>query len=97
MSRVTVDGIPVYPTSKNIIIAMSNPDKVTKSGIIIPATAQKQTDFSGEIAAVPKGETELRTGMKVIVAKRSGNTVYADDSTHTYKLYGKHEIKYIYG
>lgn len=96
MSRVTVSGVPVYPTLSNIIIAMSNPEKVTKGGIIIPDTAQKQTDFKGKIAAVPKNETELKVGMTVIVAKRSGITVYADDNTHIYKLYPKSEIKYIY-
>lgn len=97
MSRVKVNGIPVYPTMNNIIVAMSNPDKVSKGGIIIPETAQKQTDFKGEIAAVSKSETELRPGMMVIVAKRSGTTVYADDNTHIYKRYAKSEIKYIYG
>ena len=96
MSRVKVNGMTVYPTLSNIIVSMSTPEKITQGGIIIPDTAQKQTDFKGEIAAVPKNETELKVGMTVIVAKRSGITVYTDDNTHIYKLYPKSEIKYIY-
>ena len=96
MSRVKVNGMTVYPTLSNIIVSMSTPEKITQGGIIIPDTAQKQTDFKGTIAAVPKNETELKVGMTVIVAKRSGITTYTDDNSHTYKIYHKSEIKYIY-
>ena len=76
---------------------MSKPEQITKGGIIIPNTATKQTDFSGVIVAIPRGEEELKIGMRVIVSKRSGSTIETDDIFHIYKLYNKNEIKYIYG
>jgi len=96
MSRVTINGLRVFTTKENIVVAMSKPESVTKGGIIIPDTVKKETDFSGVIAIVSRNETELKEGMKVVVSKRSGVTVETDDTSNEYKMYPKSQIRYIY-
>ena len=73
------------PLNDNVIIKASKEDEVTKSGIVLPDTAEKEKQEQGEVIAVGPGkllENGQRAGMSVSV----GNKVL-------FKKYSPDEIK----
>lgn len=86
---VTIRGKNVFTTCSGILIKMDKPPEVTKGGIIIPATAKKETDFIGYVAATSKTDTVNKVGDKVTVKKHSGYTVNTDDDKNVYKMYNR--------
>lgn len=73
----------------------------TESGLIIPKTASKESNFKGEIAVVSKydeqNETPYKVGRRVIVFKQSGMPVSFDDNFGAeYKLFNKEEVRYVF-
>lgn len=74
------------PLHDRVIVKPSQPEEVTKGGIIIPDTA-KEKPMQGEVIAVGKGkvgddgkliEMQVKVGDKVLYGKYSGTEVTID-------------------
>jgi len=80
---------------------MDDLEKVSAGGIIIPATASKESNFKGAIEIVSKydeeNDTDYKVGRRVIAFKQSGMPVSFDNNFGAeYKLFNKEEIKYVF-
>ncbi|MCX7735954.1 MAG: co-chaperone GroES [Candidatus Kapabacteria bacterium] len=74
------------PLHDRVIVKPSQPEEVTKGGIIIPDTA-KEKPMQGQVIAVGKGkvgddgkliEMQVKVGDKVLYGKYSGTEVTID-------------------
>lgn len=94
-SLVTYQGKFFNTTINTILVKMDKLDETTSSGIIIPKTAQKRTDFSGTVVAVSRTEErtgEIKVGDRVLVTKNEKRIAPTDDPRNEYRLYNKKEI-----
>lgn len=99
VSKITYNGHGFFTTVNTVLVKMDKHEKITKTGIIIPDTAKKRTDFSGEIVAVSRGiaeDGEIKVGDRVVVEKQTKRTMPTDDNENEYRLYKVNEIK-MYG
>lgn len=101
MSKLTIHGNSFRPLRDHILVRMAELEKVTASGIILPSTVAKESNFKGEISIVSKydqeNNTDYKVGKKVIVFKGSGMPISFDDNFGAeYKLFSKDEIKYVF-
>lgn len=101
MSKLTINGVCFRPLRDHVSVKMAELEKVTSSGIILPSTVTKESNFKGEIESVSKydkeNNTEYEVGRKVIVAKGSGIPVSFDDNGgHEYRLFNKEEVRYVF-
>ena len=71
------------PLGDRIIVKPVTEEEVTKSGIVLPETVEKEKKEEGEVIAVGDGEKiskfGLKEGDKVIFGKYSGEEVTLDD------------------
>ena len=74
------------PLSNHVFIEAAEAEKVTKSGIVIPDTADKEKPLIGKIVAVGLGKLNEKGG-------RNGMSVKVGDSV-LFKKYGPDEIEY---
>jgi chaperonin GroES len=74
------------PLGDRIIVKPVTEEEVTKSGIVLPDTVEKEKKEEGEVVAVGDGEKitklGLKEGDKVIFGKYSGEEVNIDDVEH---------------
>jgi len=74
------------PLGDRIIVKPVTEEEVTKSGIVLPDTVEKEKKEEGEVVAVGDGEKitklGLKVGDKVIFGKYSGEEVTIDDIEH---------------
>ena len=101
MSELTIGGSRFRPLSDHVLVKLDKLEKVSAGGIIIPATASKESNFKGEICVVSKydtdNDTDYKVGRKVITSKNSGMPVVFDDNFGAeYKLFNKAEIRYVF-
>jgi chaperonin GroES len=88
----------VKPIGNRILVAPIKEEEVTKSGIVLAASAEKEKKARGKVVAVGSGEEIAKLGLKigdeVVFGKYSGDEVEVDeDGTKVeYKvLYVGHE------
>jgi len=71
------------PLGDRIIVKAVTEEEVTKSGIVLPDTVEKEKKEEGEVIAVGDGEKVkklgLKTGDRVIFGKYSGEEVKLED------------------
>ncbi|MFA5134251.1 MAG: co-chaperone GroES [Patescibacteria group bacterium] len=71
------------PLGDRVIVKPVTDEEVTKSGIVLPDTVEKEKKEEGEVIAVGDGEKisklKLKKGDKVIFGKYSGEEVTLDD------------------
>ncbi len=71
------------PLGDRIIVKAVAEEEVTKSGIVLPDTVEKEKKEEGEIVAVGDGEKVkklgLKTGDRVIFGKYSGEEVKIEE------------------
>ncbi|MCH7492419.1 co-chaperone GroES [Patescibacteria group bacterium] len=71
------------PLGDRIIVKPVTEEEVTKSGIVLPETIEKEKKEEGEVIAVGDGEKisklGLKEGDKVIFGKYSGEEVTLDE------------------
>ncbi len=80
----------IKPLGENILVELKKEDKTTKSGIVIPDTANEEKPQEGLVKAVGSGkiengkkiEPEVKKGDKVIFAKYSGSEIEIDGKEH---------------
>ncbi len=71
------------PLGDRVIVRPSKEEEVTKSGIVLPDTVEKEKKEQGEVVSVGNGEKitklGLKTGDMVIFGKYAGEDVEVDD------------------
>jgi len=71
------------PLGDRVVVKPTPQEEVTKSGIILPDTADKEKKAEGEIIAIGNGEKilklNLKTGQKVVYSQYSGSEVKIED------------------
>ena len=76
------------PLGDHVIVKPSKPEEVTKSGIVLPDTADKEKPEQGEVMAVGPGKRldngqiapmNVKVGDKVVFKKYSPDEVKIDD------------------
>jgi chaperonin GroES len=79
------------PLSNNVIIKASNKEEMTKSGIFLPDTMNKEKPEQGEIIAVGPGKTDnngnriemsVKVGQKVVFKKYSPDDIKIDNEEY---------------
>ncbi len=73
----------VRPLGNRILVKQLSTEEVTKSGIILPETADKEKKAQGKIVAVGNGEDISKLGLKigdtVVFGKYAGEEVEIDE------------------
>ncbi|MBI5743029.1 MAG: co-chaperone GroES [Elusimicrobia bacterium] len=85
----TATKIKIQPLGDRIIVKVSEPKEIKKSGIIIPETA-KEKPQEGLVVATGKGKTEdgklvpmeIKTGDTVLYGKYSGTEIKINDEEY---------------
>jgi len=79
------------PLSNNVIVKASNKEEMTKSGIFLPDTMNKEKPEQGEIIAVGPGKTDnngnriemsVKVGQKVVFKKYSPDDIKIDNEEY---------------
>lgn len=75
----------IKPLSNHIFLEPIEEEKITKSGIVLPETAEKEKPIKGKIIAVGPGKLNDK-GQRIPMSVRVGNLVL-------FKKYGPDEIE----
>ncbi len=72
----------IKPLGDRILVKPLTGEEVTKSGIVLPESAEKQQKEEGEVVAIGSGEKikklKLEVGQKVVFGKYSGDEIEID-------------------
>lgn len=75
----------VKPLGNRILVKQMSTEEVTASGIVLPATADKEKKTQGTIMAVGNGEEITKLGLKVgdvvVFGKYAGDEIEVDEGT----------------
>ncbi len=86
----------IEPLSDRVLLKGLEAENVTKSGIILPASANKERPYIYEVVAVGPGKTDkdgklvtidLKTGDKVLSGQYSGDEVELDGQKYKIVAY----------
>jgi len=73
----------IKPLGNRVLVKQLSSEEVTKSGIVLPDTADKEKKAQGTIMAVGNGsaisELGLKVGDRVVFGKYSGDEVEVDE------------------
>jgi len=73
----------IKPLGDRILVKPKTAEEVTKSGIVLPATAEKEQKEQGEIVAVGNGakikKLHLRPGQIVVFGKYGGDEIEIEE------------------
>lgn len=92
---ITLDGIPVIPSVHKIVVKLKPTEKILSSGIIIPDTVNKETDYVGDVVAISRTEEDVKVGDVVALRKHSGVTAQVDNTDGIYKTFQKTDVLYV--
>ena len=80
----------IKPLADRVVIKMLEGEETTKSGIVLPGSAQEKPQYAEVVAVGPGGvvdgkeiKMELAVGDKVIMSKYAGTEVKIDDQEYT--------------
>lgn len=80
----------IRPIGDRVLVQQLQQEEVTASGIVLPASAEREKKAQGKVVAVGNGEEVKRLGLKegdvVVFGKYSGNDVDIDGDKHEYKI-----------
>lgn len=72
----------IQPLGDRVLVKPLHAEEVTKSGIVLPDTAEKEKKEQGEVVAIGPGEKiqkmGLKVGDKVLFGKYAGDEVEVD-------------------
>ena len=72
----------IKPLGDRILVKPLTSEEVTKSGIVLPASAEKEQKEQGEIVAVGEGakikKLHLKAGQTIVFGKYSGEEIEMD-------------------
>jgi chaperonin GroES len=73
----------VKPLGNRVLVKQSTQEEVTKSGIVLPDTADKEKKAQGTIVALGNGEEVSKSGLKigdtVVFGKYAGDEIEMDE------------------
>ena len=73
----------IKPLGNRVLVKQSTIEEVTKSGIVLPETADKEKKAQGKIVALGNGEEVSKSGLKVgdtvVFGKYSGDEVEMEE------------------
>lgn len=74
----------IKPLGDNVLVRVKKLEKKTKSGIVLPETAQDEKPQMGEIVEVGTDEKKIqvKVGDKIIFAKYAGSEIKIDDEEY---------------
>jgi chaperonin GroES len=74
----------IKPIGDNVLVKVKKQEKTTKSGIVLPDTADDEKPQMGEVVAVGTDEKKIKvkSGDKIIFAKYSGSEVKIADEEY---------------
>lgn len=76
----------IRPLGDRVLVKPLKEEEITKSGIVLPDTVDKEKKAEGEIVALGAGEKlaklNLTVGMKVLFKKWGGEEVKVDGADH---------------
>jgi chaperonin GroES len=76
----------IRPLGDRVLVKPLKEEEITKSGIVLPDTVDKEKKAEGEIIALGQGEKlaklNLTVGMKVLFKKWGGEEVKVDGADH---------------
>ena len=75
----------IHPLSNHIFLEPLEEEKITKSGIVLPETAEKEKPVKGKVSAVGPGKFNDK-GERITMSVKVGDTVL-------FKKYGPDEIE----
>ncbi len=82
------------PLGDRVVIKPTPHEEMTKAGIYLPETADKEKKAEGEVVAVGKGEKVsklgLKVGQKVVYSQYGGSEVKIDEIE--YKILGEDDL-----
>jgi chaperonin GroES len=74
------------PLGDRIVVKPATQEEVTKSGIVLPDTVDKEKKEQGEVIAIGTGEKIIKLGLKVgdvvLFGKYSGDEVEVEDTEY---------------
>ncbi|MDD5342543.1 MAG: co-chaperone GroES [Patescibacteria group bacterium] len=74
------------PLGDRVIVKPTKDEEITKSGIVLPDTVEKEKKEQGEVISVGNGEKitklGLKAGDKVLFGKYAGEDVEIDDTEY---------------
>lgn len=78
----------IQPLGDRILVKVLEETETTKSGIVLPDTAEKEKKAEGEVVAVGEGEKirkmNLKVGDKVMFGKYAGDEVQIQKVEHKF-------------
>lgn len=93
---ITVRDKSLFTSTKtNVVVRMSEMEEKTKSGIIIPNTANKRTDYSCVAVTTVGDGSFIKDGDRLIVRKQCGVKLETDQEGE-YKVYKLEDVLYVY-
>lgn len=81
----------IKPLSDNVVVKPTAKDEVTKSGIVLPGTVDKERPEKGEVIAIGEGKIlengqrapmNVKVGDKVMFKKYSPDEIKIDDQEY---------------
>ena len=73
----------LQPLGDRVVVKPTPQEEITKSGIILPESSDKEKKAEGEVIAIGKGEKisklGLKVGQKVVYSQYGGSEVKIDD------------------
>ncbi len=94
----------IQPLGGRVLIRILKKEEITKSGIVLPDTVEKEKKSEGEVIAVGPGKLmengqraaiEVKPGQKVLVKSWGGDEVEVDGED--YKIFDAEDILAILG
>jgi chaperonin GroES len=82
----------IKPLGNRILVKQSTTEEVTKSGIVLPDTADKEKKSQGTVVALGEGENVAKSGLKVgstvVFGKYAGDEIEQEEGGKkvTYKF-----------
>jgi len=81
----------IQPLGDRVLVEPMTEEETTKSGIMLPATVDKEKKAQGKILAIGKGEKIEKLGLKegdtVIFGKYSGDEIELEDKDYKFLKY----------
>lgn len=77
-------AIKVKPLGDNVLVKVKKQEKKTKSGLVLPETADNERPQKGEVVAIgdDKEKIKVEEGNLVIFARYSGTEIKVDEEEY---------------
>ncbi len=95
MAKQMIKKISIKPLGDRIVVAPIKEAKKTKSGIILPETADKEKPAQGKVVAIGSGDKIKKSGIKKgdeVVFEKYAGTEFNSPTGEEYKILKEDEV-----